>query len=84
MIITEVIQTDKKVFIDIINQGPVISKEDLPRLFERFYRSKTNHSVEGSGLGLSIAQSLVQKYEGDIFVQSSPQKGTVFTVQLPI
>ncbi len=77
---------DKNICVDFQNQGPVISKEDLSRLFERFFRSKNaqNNSIEGSGLGLSIAQTLAQKYGGDILVQSTPKKGTIFTVQLPI
>ena len=79
-------QQNNKICIDIQNNGPVISKEDLPRLFERFFRSKTaqNNCTEGSGLGLSIAHTLAQKYHGDILVKSTPQKGTTFTVQFPI
>lgn len=82
----ELYSKGKNICVDIQNQGPVISKEDLSRLFERFFRSKcaSNNSIEGSGLGLSIAQTLAQRYNGDISVQSTPQKGTVFTVQFPI
>jgi len=77
---------NKNICVDVQNQGPIISKEDLSRLFERFFRSKhaQNNSVEGSGLGLSIAQTLAQRYRGDILVQSTPKKGTIFTVQFPI
>ncbi len=85
-IVISIEEKNHKICIDVKNQGPAISKKDLPRLFERFFRSQTaqkNH-IEGSGLGLSIAQVLAQKYKGDISVQSSPKKGTVFTVQFPI
>ena len=73
----------KYIYVDVQNFGSIIPQKDLPRLFERFFRSQ-NNSKEGSGLGLSIAQTLAQKYKGDILVKSTPKKGTIFTVKFPI
>ena len=76
---------NKKVTIKIQNKGPVIPESDISHLFDRFYRGQqTNHQVEGSGLGLSIAQQIIQRYNGTIDVISTPKDGTVFTVVLPI
>lgn len=67
------------------NTGPAIPEEHLSHLFERFYRadSARDRAQGGYGLGLSIAQSIVQAHGGKIAVTSSPQSGTEFTVVFP-
>jgi two-component system, OmpR family, sensor kinase len=80
--------------LQIIDEGPGIEAEHLPHLFERFYRvdqSRTHtQSTEsasnpsGSGLGLSIARWIAREHGGSIQVQSSPGKGSVFEVCLPL
>lgn len=74
------------VLISINNKGPVIDPKNLARLFERFYRvdSIKTRSVEGTGLGLGIAQQIINEHEGLIDVQSTPKQGTTFSVYLPI
>ena len=76
----------KSVKIQIADQGIGIPKEDLHRIFERFYRVDKAHSrkVGGSGLGLSIVQTIVKKHFGRISVRSKVEEGTTFTVQLPL
>lgn len=74
----------KLLLISVQNTGPLILPSDIPHLFDRFYRGKNKTTAEGSGLGLSIAQQLTQKYNGTIHVQSTPKTGTVFTVKIPI
>lgn len=71
--------------ISVTDSGPGISPEDLPYIFDRFYRgSKARSRVDGgSGLGLSIARSLVEIHHGRIEALSSPGAGSVFTVYLP-
>ena len=75
--------TKDMVSIKVADNGIGISEADLPYIFDRFYRA--DHSrlrIEGSGLGLSIVQMLVHKYQGTITVHSS-EAGTTFIVQLP-
>jgi signal transduction histidine kinase len=69
----------------VSNTGPAIASEDLPRLFDRFWRSDAARERVGEGsygLGLSIAKSIVEAHAGTIEVQSAPGQPTVFTVCL--
>lgn len=78
-------QNDNAV-ISVIDTGVGIPEEAIPHLFERFFRVDKARSRKsgGSGLGLSIVDSMVQKNGGTIKVESVPQKGSVFTVSFPI
>ncbi len=64
--------------------GVGIAAEDLPRIFERFYRGSHSRSADGAGLGLSIAQWIAEQHGGAIEVTSTPGKGSTFTVRLPL
>ena len=71
--------------IAIHNEGTPIPEEKLDRIWDKFYRiTDSDNSVEGSGLGLGIAQQIIHKYQGDIKVTSSTEAGTTFTVYLPV
>ena len=74
--------------LDVIDQGIGISSEDLPRLFERFFRGDKarDRSTQrsGSGLGLSICHSIVAALKGDLHVSSEFGKGTTISVRLPV
>lgn len=79
-------KTDSSVLIQITDQGMGIDKKDIPHVFDRFYRadkSRTKSEVPGYGLGLSIAKQIVDRHHGSIKVRSLPNKGTIFTIQLP-
>lgn len=68
----------------IANTGPGILPDKLPHVFDRFYRGGiTDGTMEGSGLGLSIAQSIVHAHRGTIEVTSTPDQLTTVTVRLP-
>ena len=69
------------IFLRVHNTGTVIPPEDLPHIFERFYRVDKSRSqqTEGSGLGLAIAREVAKRHGGDIEVTSSDAKGTSFT-----
>lgn len=72
--------------IIIKDSGIGIPKEDIPYIFNRFYRVDKSRVKEkgGSGLGLSIVKSIVDSYGGSISVESEPDKGTLITIVLPI
>ena len=78
-------RNDSTAELRIENTGPGISPERLPRIFDRFFRGDTSHndSIEGSGLGLSIAQWIVQAHGGSISVSSDPKALTSVKVQMP-
>ncbi len=71
-------------FLTIVvkDSGPGLASEDLPLIFERFYKAGPGRS-EGSGLGLSIAKSLVEAHGGMIKADNRPEGGSVFTVAFP-
>lgn len=79
-------RSQEKLRLSVVNSGPPIPPEHLPHLFERFYRADSSRSRDqgGYGLGLSIAQAIVQAHGGRITVTSSAQSGTCFTALLPI
>ncbi len=73
------------VWVRIKDNGPGISTEDLPHLFDRFYRGEAARSsgAPGTGLGLAICKEIVDRHEGNIEVSSKPGEGASFTVWLP-
>ncbi len=73
-----------EVQIDVADTGPGIEPEDLEHLFERFYRIPGSESAEGSGLGLSVAQKIVEEHNGRIEVDSTVGEGTTFMIFLPV
>src|SRR5437667_4723762 len=79
--------TDERfAIVKVSDTGIGISPDDLPHILERFYRADRTRSRErgGSGLGLAIVQSIVQEHQGTIEVESTPGRGSTFTLRLPL
>jgi two-component system phosphate regulon sensor histidine kinase PhoR len=78
-------KVDKEsVTVDVSDTGIGISKEDLPHVFERFYKADKARPRGGSGLGLAIAKHTVQAHGGSIWAQSEEGKGSTFSFSLPL
>jgi signal transduction histidine kinase len=79
-------QEDKQACVQICDQGRGIPLADQAKIFEPFYRVDVDRSraTGGTGLGLAIVKTLLEKMKGTIKVQSQPQVGSTFTVQLPL
>ncbi len=69
------------VTISVTDTGAGIPKEDLPRIFTKFYQAK--NAKKGTGIGLALVKHLVDAHKGRVYVQSELGKGTTFTVELP-
>ena len=85
-IIVSLTKKDNKAIITIEDTGIGIGKEDIPRLFERFYRvdKSRTRALGGTGLGLSIVNHIVNIQNGEIDVESKLGVGTKFTITLPL
>lgn len=79
---------DRHAVVTVANSGNGISPEDLPHIFDRFYRADTartrNNKVDGHGLGLSLAKRIVELHNGELSVSSALKHDTIFTISLPI
>ena len=78
--------SENSAVVKVSDTGIGISPDDLPHIFERFYRADQTRSRErgGSGLGLAIVESIVQEHQGSIEVESTPGKGSTFILKLPV
>jgi signal transduction histidine kinase len=72
--------------LEVEDTGIGIPKDDLPRIFEEFFRSANarGHTSDGTGLGLSIVRAVAKQHGGKVSVESEPGRGTRFTVELPL
>lgn len=79
-------KVQEKIIISIKDTGAGISKEDLPHIFDRFFKGTTNKKMrgKGSGLGLTISKEILNAHHGEIWIESTLGKGSLFNFSLPI
>ncbi len=83
-IITATEMFDDSVLVEISDTGIGITGKDLPRIFERFYKTDKSRAGQGSGMGLAIAKHIVEAHGGEIKVRSEEGKGSTFSFNLPV
>ena len=86
LVTVDLAATAGEAVLKVSDDGPGIAPEELPQLFERFYRGASARTREtpGAGLGLALSQAIVRAYGGKIDAANLPQGGAVFTVRLPL
>ena len=84
MLFRSVSQHDGDAIVEVADDGVGISGDDLPYIFERFWRAEQSRARKtgGAGIGLAIVRELVRAHDGRIDVQSKPGQGSRFTVTL--
>lgn len=85
-IVVETENAGNNIVLKISDTGIGMSKNVQRKVFNKFYREQTGniHNVKGHGLGLSYVKSIVERHQGDVYVESEKGKGSTFTVKLPI
>ena len=72
------------ILISVADTGSGIPEDELPRIFERFYKVDRSRNSEGSGLGLAISKHIIVSHGGKIWVDSAEGKGSTFSFTLPL
>lgn len=82
----EIQREDHRVRVDVTDQGIGIDPQDLPRIFDKFYRARRGdrHDVRGTGLGLALVKATAEAHGGTVEVSSVPGEGSRFSLQLPL
>jgi len=75
---------DKQVVVSVKDEGIGIDAEDAKKLFERYYRVQSNHTISGFGIGLYLSAEIIERHNGKIWVESESGKGSVFYFSLPL
>ena len=78
------VQNNDKIIVKIKDNGIGMEKEEVEKIFSRFYQIDKSHSGEGSGLGLSIVKRIIELSNGTINIESSKNKGTTIIIELPL
>lgn len=86
IIVVRAFGEEKYLIITVKDFGIGIKKEEIDKIFERFYRGgdELTRTIKGSGLGLTLVKQIVEAHHGEITVESSPDRGSTFTVRIPL
>ncbi len=78
-------ESDKNILIAVEDSGPGIEEEDLPYIFDPFYRANYSGDVEGCGIGLAIVKTIVEAHGGKVWVRNKrpPERGAIFSFSIP-
>jgi two-component system sensor histidine kinase ResE len=82
-VVTVRLEIEDSVRIEIKDQGYGISREELPYIWDRFYKTDKSRQSSGTGLGLAIARHLVELLNGQVEIESEPGNGTIVSVKFP-
>ncbi len=74
---------DGTAVIEVSDSGPGIAPEDLPMVFDRFYRSSEARTLPGSGLGLAIVKQAAERHGGTVYANNKPEGGALMAIRLP-
>ncbi|MCX2573132.1 PAS domain S-box protein [Pedobacter sandarakinus] len=75
---------DREVIVSVKDEGIGISMDDAKKLFERYYRVQSNHTISGFGIGLYLSAEIIERHNGKIWVESEGGQGSTFYFSLPI
>lgn len=78
------VKEGKNAAVSVADEGCGMTEETTAHIFDEFYQGDTSHKTDGNGLGLSIVKRIVELCDGTVTVTSTPGKGSVFTVRLPL
>jgi two-component system, OmpR family, sensor kinase len=78
-----IVEEDGSLGVEVSDTGIGIPEDQIPHVFERFYRAEEARSTEGLGLGLSIARQIAEDHKGSIEVRSKPREGSTFIIRIP-
>jgi signal transduction histidine kinase len=82
--VTAELDGTEHITVRVRDYGIGIDEEDLPNMFQRFFRARTSTGIAGTGIGLNLVKTLVELHNGSIKVESAKGEGSLFTVRLPI
>lgn len=75
---------DKSITVSVKDKGLGISKDQLPYIFNRFFRAEKTKNLEGVGLGLYLCRQIIKAHDGSVWAESEESKGSTFYFSIPI